>query len=173
MDSDFFVPTMGPMTLLGPLGILSLSGVLLVVGGNVLVWRSLIRHGGGERSNVLFAAFHPDSPMKKPENSGDRFRFRLGIFLVAMGMIHVYTGFTVGSGREERVCVQHCRREGFNGGHFAPSAHEIDKVTGKAQRACWCTNAIGSVEISQPSLFPMVPKQPANSPPHGHLPSSH
>ena len=146
------------MPLLGFFGLLFNSGVLMWIVGIVLVWRMLGRHGGTSRPEMLRVVFSEESPMKRPENKRDRLIFRVGVFLMAMGIMNVFGALSVGEGRELRVCGDLCKMKGFAGGRFAPSG-KLHDDRGDPLRACWCVGPQGSAELTQPTA-PGVPPAP-------------
>ena len=146
------------MDLLGIGGGLFWAGALMVGGGLALAWSRLGRHGGLERSRTLHVIFDDDSPLKQPGNRADYRAFLGGVFGAGFGAVTLFSGVTSGDMRERGVCVQACRREGFESGVFAPSAVERTPQGG-AQRACWCVGPAGSQELPQQRLQP--PSMPA------------
>jgi hypothetical protein len=150
------------MPLLGPLGIFFFAGLALVAAGNWLAFRALARHDGLRRERVLFVVLDPESPLKRPEARRDRFRFRLGVYLVGFGLVTFYTALSTGDERERQVCSDRCHRAGYLGGRFGPSATEFDGA-GRPRRACFCVGPAGSVELKQTPLpLPSSPASPQN-----------
>lgn len=142
------------MDLLGFGGGLFLLGIAMFWAGLGLVWWQLGRHGGLDKTRTLHVMFDDSSPMRRPENRRDRTLFRAGVFLAGLGMVTIYTGVSTGDQRELAVCNQACRRDGYWGGRFAPSATERQGNSNRPQRACWCVGPAGSVEIPQANLRP-------------------
>jgi len=147
------------MDLLGFGGGLFFGGIALFWAGLGLVWTRLARYDGLDKTKTLHVVFDADSPMKRPENRRDRMLFRAGVFVAGFGAMTIFTGITTGDQRELGVCVQACRREGFYGGHFAPSGIEKRPGTDLPLRGCWCVGAAGSAELPQARLRP--PSTPA------------
>ncbi len=142
------------MPMLGPLGILFFAGLALVGAGNWLAFRALARHDGLRRERMLFVVFDPESPMKQPGARADRRRFRVGVYLIAIGIVTFYTALTTGDDRELRVCVDRCHRAGYIGGRFGES--EARAPSGRPLRGCFCVGPAGSVELKQAPL-PLPP----------------
>ncbi len=143
------------MPLLGAFGWFFFVGFGMFVLGHLLFWSAIARHNGLDRSRTLHVIFDEDSPMKRPEHRRDRLVFRAGVFLIAMGMMTLFTALSVGDERELRLCSQKCHERGENG-RFAPSAVVKDGA-GHPVRACWCVSATGSTELPQESIPPLVP----------------
>ncbi len=142
------------MALLGPLGILFWVGLALFAAGHMLFWPVLAKYGGLERTKTLFVVFDNDSPMNAPDAKPDRWRFRIGVYLIGFGLVTFYSGLSTGEAQELRVCRNACIRQSLWGGYFAPSLTEKTPA-GKPLRACWCIGPVGSVELQQDSLpFP-------------------
>lgn len=148
------------MELLGIGGILFWTGLLMCTGGFSLVWMTLARHHGLERSRTLQVIFDEDSPMKRPEHRRDRMLFRVGVFVAGFGVMNVFTALSLGEDRERAVCNRTCQRQGYLGGRFAPSTSEKDPKTHRPQRACWCVGPAGSLELP-PAGLPFVPPIPS------------
>lgn len=148
------------MELLGVGGILFWAGLVMFAAGQACVWTRVAKYGGLDKMKTLSVVFDEESPMKRPENRGDRMIFRAGVFLVAFGLMTTFSGVTAGDQRALVVCANACRREGFQGGRFAPSGSEKDP-SGRPLRACWCVGAAGSSELPQgkmlPPSMPMLP----------------
>jgi hypothetical protein len=146
------------MPLLGPLGILFFAGLALCGVGNLLAFRAIARHDGLRRERMLFVIFDPESPMQRPEARADRRKFRLGVFLIGIGLVTFYTALSTGDERELRVCVDRCHRAGYVGGRFGEAGERAP--SGRPLRACYCVGPAGSVELKQDRL----PLSPSASP---------
>ena len=150
------------MELTGPAGILFWVGLLMFGIGNALAWTMISKYGGLDRTKTLFVVFDDESPMKAPSAKADRWRFRVGVYLIGFGLVTFYTGMSTGELRELQVCRRECQKAGYWGGAFAPSqqASSASSVPTPAlgpygpspNRACWCASPQGSVELPPESL---------------------
>ena len=142
------------MPLTGPFGILFWVAVVQLAIGNWLVFTMLSKHGGLDRTKTLFVVFDPDSPMKADAAKSDRWRFRIGVYMVGFGLMTFYTALSTGDQRELQICQTACRREGYGGGQFAPSQKQAPGA--QPQRACWCIGPAGSIELEQTPPSPLM-----------------
>lgn len=147
------------MALLGPLGILFWAGLAIFAVGHALFWPVLSKHGGLTRETMLDVIFDEDSPMRRPEAKADRWRFRIAVFLIGIGLMTFYTSLSVGENRELKVCQKACLNAGHYAGYFAPS--EIARAEGRVERGCFCKTMAGGTAEIPPTKLPDIPPSPS------------